>query len=65
MDWAVCHARPAFREWLKEVGGIRNRDHDEWPWPPQSRHVIQYCVSPWQRWNQTMQPSGELCVLKW
>lgn len=34
LDWAVCHARPAFREWLKQVGGTRNMDHDEWPWPP-------------------------------
>lgn len=36
LDWAVCHARPAFREWLNQVGGIRNTDHDEWPWPPQT-----------------------------
>jgi len=26
LDWAVCHARPAFREWLKQVGGTRNSD---------------------------------------
>ena len=32
LDWAVCHARPAFREWLRRVGGTRNMDHDEWPW---------------------------------
>ena len=36
LDWAVCHARPEFREWLKSVGGIRNSDHDEWPWPPKT-----------------------------
>jgi len=36
LDWAVCHARPAFREWLKQVGGTRNMDHDEWPWSPQT-----------------------------
>src|SRR5690606_17605461 len=34
LDWAVCHARPEFRAWLKDVGGIRNSDHEEWPWPP-------------------------------
>ena len=36
LDWAVCHARPEFREWLKSVGGTRNSDHDEWPWPPKN-----------------------------
>lgn len=34
LDWAVRHARPAFRDWLKQVGGTRNMDYDEWPWPP-------------------------------
>lgn len=36
LDWAVCHARPEFREWLKSIGGTRNTDHEEWPWPPQN-----------------------------
>jgi len=34
LDWAVCHARPEFRAWLKSIGGTRSSDHDEWPWPP-------------------------------
>ncbi|WP_442511764.1 ankyrin repeat domain-containing protein [Novipirellula sp. SH528] len=38
LDWAVCHARPAFREWLKSVGGNRNSDHEEWPWPPRTHN---------------------------
>jgi len=36
LDWAVCHARPEFRAWLKDVGGTRNTDHEEWPWPPKT-----------------------------
>lgn len=36
LDWAVCHARPEFRAWLKDIGGTRNSDHEEWPWPPNS-----------------------------
>ncbi len=36
LDWAVCHARPEFRRWLKDIGGIRNSDHEEWPWPPKN-----------------------------
>lgn len=34
LDWAVCHARPEFRDWLKAVGGTRKMTHEEWPWPP-------------------------------
>jgi len=34
LDWAVCHGQPEFRQWLREVGGTRKLDHDEWPWPP-------------------------------
>ncbi|WP_442511691.1 ankyrin repeat domain-containing protein [Novipirellula sp. SH528] len=36
LDWAVCHARPEFRAWLKDIGGTRNSDHEEWPWPPKT-----------------------------
>ncbi|WP_068140627.1 ankyrin repeat domain-containing protein [Roseimaritima ulvae] len=36
LDWAVCHARPEFRAWLKDIGGRRNSDHEEWPWPPKT-----------------------------
>lgn len=36
LDWAVCHARPEFRAWLKDIGGMRNSDHEEWPWPPKA-----------------------------
>ncbi len=36
LDIAVCHANPAFREWLKRIGATRNTAHDEWPWPPPS-----------------------------
>ena len=34
LDCAVCHASPEFREWLRSIGGRRNFDYDEWPWPP-------------------------------
>lgn len=34
LDIAVCQAEPAFREWLKAIGAIRNQAYDEWPWPP-------------------------------
>lgn len=34
LDIAVCQAEPAFREWLKKIGCVRNQTHDEWPWPP-------------------------------
>ncbi|TWT79552.1 Ankyrin repeats (3 copies) [Planctomycetes bacterium CA13] len=36
LDWAVCHARPEFRAWLMDIGGTRNSDHEEWPWPPKT-----------------------------
>lgn len=31
LDWAVCHARPEFRTWLKTIGGKRNFSDPEWP----------------------------------
>ncbi len=34
LDWAVCQASPEFREWLIGAGGLRNQDHEPWPWPP-------------------------------
>ena len=34
LDWAVCHGKPEFRSWLRSVGGVRNFEWDEWPWPP-------------------------------
>ena len=34
LDWAVCHAAPDFRAWLRSIGGRRNLDYSEWPWPP-------------------------------
>lgn len=34
LDWAICHSSPALREWLKQMGGTRNTDHAEWPYPP-------------------------------
>ena len=34
LDVAVCRARPEFRTWLKNIGGIRNQAHQPWPWPP-------------------------------
>lgn len=33
LDWAVCWSSPAFRTWLKQVGGKRAGTFDEWPWP--------------------------------
>lgn len=32
LDWAVCHASPTFRTWLRSVGGVRNSRSPEWPW---------------------------------
>lgn len=32
LDWAVCHASPEFRSWLKRIGCKRNFDYPEWPY---------------------------------
>lgn len=32
LDWAVCHASPEFRTWLKSIGGRRNFNDPEWPY---------------------------------
>ena len=34
LDVACCWASPAFRCWLRSVGGQRNASWGEWEWPP-------------------------------
>ncbi len=51
LDWAVCHGHPDFRTWLKTIGGVRNFDYDEWPWPPSA-------TPPEVPWNETEPPEA-------